>query len=111
MTDQKDSWKTFTDQIDVAGHRLMETVNGLISEGNVRTLRIRTGEGRSFLEIPLTAGAVAGGIVALTAPWLAAIAAIAGIAGNVRIEIVRDAPPPQDGANDVPPAPDAGDQT
>ena len=110
MTDQTDSWKTFTDQIDVAGHRLMETINGLVSEGNVRTLRIRTGEGRSFLEIPLTAGAVAGGIVVLTAPWLAAIAAIAGIAGNVNIEVVRDAVSPKDETKDVPPAPDTGDK-
>ena len=92
MTDSKqNSWQTFTDQLDIAGHRLTETVAGLVSESNVRTLRIRTGEGHPFLEIPLTAGAVAGGILVLTAPWLAAIAAIAGIANKVQIEIVRDA--------------------
>lgn len=91
MTDNKtNSWKTFTDQLDIAGHRLTDTVVGLVSESNVRTLRIRTGEGHPFLEIPLTAGAVAGGILVLTAPWLAAIAAIAGIANKVQIEIVRD---------------------
>jgi hypothetical protein len=95
MTDAKDSWKTLSEQVEIAGHRLIDTVNGLVSEGNVRTLRIRTGEGHTFLEIPLTAGAVAGGLVVLTAPWLAAIAAIAGIAGKVSVEVVRDAAGPE----------------
>ncbi|MEO6013680.1 MAG: DUF4342 domain-containing protein [Devosia sp.] len=110
MTDQNDSWKTFTDQIDIAGHRLIDTVTGLVGEGNVRTLRIRTGEGHTFLEIPLMAGAVAGGIVVLTAPWLAAIGAIAGIAGKVSIEVVRDAVSPEGTAasQDVPASRDAG---
>jgi predicted dinucleotide-binding enzyme len=99
MTDsEKDAWKTFTDQVEIAGHRLIDTVSGLVAEGNVRTLRIRTGEGHTFMEIPLTAGAVAGGIVVLTAPWLAAIGAIAGIASKVHLEVVRDATAPTDTA-------------
>ncbi len=99
MTEEKtDAWKTLTDQLDIAGHRLSETVSGLVKEGNVRTLRIRTDDGHTFMEIPLTAGAVAGGLVVLTAPWLAAIAAIAGVATKVHLEVVRDAIAP-DGAN------------
>jgi hypothetical protein len=107
---EKDAWKTFTDQVEIAGHQLIDTVSGLVAEGNVRTLRIRTGEGHTFMEIPLTAGAVAGGIVVLTAPWLAAIGAIAGIATKVHLEVVRDATPantaePTVAANPAPPPP------
>ncbi len=83
-------WKSFTDQVEIAGHKLTEAVTELAAEGNVRTLRIRTETGPAFLEIPLTAGAIAGGVVVLTAPWLAAIGAIAGIAAKVHIEVVRE---------------------
>lgn len=82
-------WKSFTDQAEIAGDKLIEAVTGLVSEGNVRTLRIRTEAGPVFMEIPLTAGAIAGGVVVLTAPWLAAIGAIAGVAAKVHLEIVR----------------------
>lgn len=83
-------WKSFSDQIEIAGHKLIEAVTGLVNEGNVRTLRIRTEAGPVFMEIPLTAGAITGGVVVLTAPWLAAIGAIAGLAAKVHIEIVRE---------------------
>lgn len=96
--DKTAPWKTLSDQMEIAGHHLIETVSGPISQGNVRTLRIKTGTGQVFLEIPRTAGAVAGGVVVLTAPWLAAIGAIAGVAGKVHLEIVRqDASAPVDG--------------
>jgi hypothetical protein len=41
----------------------------------------------------LTAGALAGGLVTLGAPWLAVLAALAGVVAKVRIEISRDGPP------------------
>ncbi|WP_193336962.1 DUF4342 domain-containing protein [Devosia beringensis] len=82
--------RRFTEDLDIAGHQLIETVRRLIAEGNVSRLRIRAEDGSVFLEIPLTAGAVAGGVIVLTAPWLAAIGAIAGLATKVRVEIVRD---------------------
>ena len=95
MTDQDhkendNQWKSFTDQLEIAGHKLIDVVTGLAAEGNVRTLRIRAETGPVFIEIPLTAGAIAGGVVVLTAPWLAAIGAIAGIAAKVHIEVVRE---------------------
>lgn len=82
--------RTFTEEIEIAGHQLLERVKELIAEGNVRTLRIKTGTGNVFLEIPLTAGAIAGGVVALATPWLAAIGAIAALATRVTVEIVRN---------------------
>jgi phage terminase large subunit-like protein len=94
----QDGKRSFSEEIEIAGHQLVERIKALMAEGNVRRLRIHTGDGGTMLEIPLTAGAIAGGVVALTAPWLAAIAALAGLATNVRIEIVRDDDKPDDAA-------------
>lgn len=90
--EQKNAWKTFTEEVEVAGHQLVNEVNRLIAEGNVRKLEIRSEKGDVFLSVPLTAGAVAGGVVAIAAPWLAAIGAIAGLVGKVKLEIVRQEP-------------------
>lgn len=90
MEETKNAWQTFTEEIEVAGHQLVDEVNRLIAEGNVRKLQLRSKDGDLVLNLPLTAGAVAGGVVVLAAPWLAIIAAIAGAFAKVRIEIVRE---------------------
>jgi Domain of unknown function (DUF4342) len=96
MTDEsKNAWQTFTEEVDVAGHHLVDEVNKLVAEGNISKLQLRTEKGDVFLAIPLTAGAVAGGVVAITAPWLAVIAAIAGLVAKVKLEIIRDVVPGQ----------------
>ena len=89
----KNAWKTFTEELDVAGHQLGTEVNRLLAEGNVRKLQVRTEKGDVVLSLPLTAGAVAGGVVVLAAPWLAIIAAVAGVAARVKIEVVREIDP------------------
>ena len=91
--DTKNAWKTFTEEIEVSGQHLLTEINRLIAEGNVRKLVVKTDDGQVFVTIPLTAGAVAGGLVALSAPWLAIIAAVAGLMVRVKIEIVRETPP------------------
>ena len=83
------AWKTFTEEIEVTGNQLVAEITKLIAEGNVRTVRVRSQNGDVQFEIPLTAGAVTGGIVALTAPWLVVLGALAGIVAKLRIEIVR----------------------
>jgi hypothetical protein len=104
MNDEaKSSWKTFTEEVEVAGQHLVDEVNRLLAEGNVRKLEIRSEQGDVYLSVPLTAGAVAGGVVALAAPWVAVIAAIAGLLGKVKLEIVRTEPP------GTPPTTDPGD--
>ena len=63
-------------------------------QGNVRKLVVKTEDGHVFLTLPLTAGAFAGGILTLGAPWLAILAAVAGLVANVKIEVTRDVAPP-----------------
>lgn len=91
--DQKDHWQSFTEEVEVAGQNLVEEVTRLIAEGNVRKLRIRSENDDIALEVPLTAGAVLGGVVVLGAPWLVLLGAIAGLLTKVRIEIVRKSDP------------------
>jgi hypothetical protein len=88
--EQKNPWKTFVEEIEVSGQHLLAEINRLIAEGNVRKLVVKTDDGHVFLTIPLTAGAVAGGILTVGAPWLAVLAAIAGVVAKVKLEIVRD---------------------
>lgn len=99
---KKNAWESFTEEVEVAGHQLVDEINRLIAEGNVRKLRILSKEGDVVLNIPLTAGAVAGGVFIIGAPWLAVIAAIAGVLASVKLEVVREEPPA-----DEPESPDA----
>lgn len=84
-----DGRKSFTEEIEVAAKDLIARIDALIKEGNVRLLRIRSERGDVFLELPLTVGAVTGGVVALAAPWLAVLGAVTGLVARVKIEIVR----------------------
>lgn len=81
--------KTFTEEIEVAGGKLVDRVKELVAEGQVRRLRLKGSDGVPMLDIPLNVGAIAGGAVALAAPWLALIAAFAALVGHATIEVVR----------------------
>jgi len=71
----------------VPGHRLIERIKELIADGNAKAVRVRTDDGKIFLEIPLTPAAITGG-VAVAAPWAAVLAAIAALVGRLRLEVV-----------------------
>ena len=80
----------WTEEIEIAASDLIATVKKLLAEGNVRRLIIKNAEDQSLLEIPLTAGVVIGGTLALLAPVLAALGALAALLSRVKIVIVRD---------------------
>ncbi|RLC39523.1 MAG: hypothetical protein DRH51_06990 [Candidatus Coatesbacteria bacterium] len=86
----KHSKKTWVEEIEVHIGELVDTVNKLIRECNVRRLIIKTTDGRFLLEIPLTAGIVTGSVIAVLAPALAALGAITAILTRVKIQIVRE---------------------
>lgn len=84
--------RTFSEEVEVAGNQLLEKVNELVQQGNVRRLIIRDQNDRALLEVPLTIGAVAGGALAIFAPPLAAIGALAALVARVKLEVVREEP-------------------
>jgi hypothetical protein len=73
------------DEFRVRGEDLLKKVKDLIREGNVRRIIIKDEHGKTYLEIPLTFGVV--GVV--LAPILAAIGALAAMAANFTIQIVK----------------------
>jgi hypothetical protein len=81
--------RTFTESFEVAGSELVERVKKLIAEGNVRRVIIRNEKGDSLVEIPLTAGVVVGGALAVVYPVLAALGALAALLANVKVEVIR----------------------
>jgi hypothetical protein len=73
------------EEMKVKGEDLLKKVKELIHEGNIRRIIIKNENGETYIEIPLTLGVV--GMV--IAPILAAVGAIAALASNFTIEIVK----------------------
>ena len=80
---------TRTEEVDIEGRDLVDTVRKLVQEGNVRRLIIKNPEGDILLEIPLTAGVAIGGALVVLTPVLAALGALAALLARVRLVIVR----------------------
>lgn len=74
-----------TNEFKVKGSELLKKVEELIKEGSIRRIIIKNDEGKTYIEIPLTIGVIG----AVIAPILAAVGAIAALAANFTIEVVR----------------------
>ena len=88
--DEREGKKTFVEQMEVAGSELVDRVKDLIGEGNARRVIIRDKDGRELLEAPLTFGVVAGGLITVAAPLLAAVGALAALVTRVKLEVIRE---------------------
>ena len=73
------------EEFKVNGEDLLAKVKEIIREGNARRLIIKEKDGKTIIEIPLTAGVV--GIV--IAPVLAAVGAIAALVTECTILVER----------------------
>lgn len=76
---------TTEESFSVSSEDLVQKVKELFHEGNVRRITIKSDEGKTLLDIPVTVGVI--GIVLV--PWLAAIGAIAALATNCTIVVQR----------------------
>jgi len=83
--------ENISEEFRIKGEELVEKVKQLIREGNVRRLIIKDADGKVYLEIPVTFGVIG----ALLAPMLAAVGAVAAMVADLKIEVVRDADPPE----------------
>ena len=93
-----------TEEFSVSGEKLISTIKELIRETNVRHIIIKNAQGETLVEIPLAVGMV--GVLLL--PVWAALGAIAALAADLRITVVRDegaTPPPPPAGATPPPAP------
>lgn len=78
--------KTTQEEFKVSGEDLLRKVKELINEGNVRRIIIKSKDGKSLAEFPLTIGIVG----AVLAPILAAIGAIAALVTECTIVVERE---------------------
>ena len=76
------------ERFTVSGSNLVENVQELIRQGNIRRVRL-IHKDRPLIDIPLSVGAPAAALVVLAAPLLAALAAIAALVKECTVEIEK----------------------
>lgn len=89
------------EEFKVLGKELVDKVQELIHEGNIRRIIIRDDHGHTFMEIPLTLAAI--GVV--VAPVLAAVGAIAAHFAHFTVVVERIHPPAAPETPATPPPP------
>lgn len=75
-----------TEEFKVDGEDLLKKVKEIIAEGNARKITVKSKEGKSIVELPLTIGVVG----AALAPLLAAVGAIAALVTECTIVVERE---------------------
>jgi Domain of unknown function (DUF4342) len=85
-----DPQPTRIQEFTIDGDQLLATVKELVHEGNVRRLTIKSEEGRTLLEVPLTIGVIGAALL----PVFAAIGALAALATRCTIVVEREAQTP-----------------
>lgn len=77
---------TRKEEFRVNGEDLLKQVKKLIREGNIRRVSIRSKEGKTLVEFPVTIGVIGAAI----APMLAAVGAIAALVTECTIIVERE---------------------
>ncbi len=77
---------TFKESFALKGEQVMNKINELVAEGNVRRIAIHDKSGKEIMSFPLTIGVVG----ALIAPLLAAVGAMAALIGDCSITVERE---------------------
>lgn len=86
---QAEARRTYVEEQQVRAGQLLNTVQNLLRESNVRRIRIKNKAGRVVLDIPVWIAAVAGATAVIAAPIITAIGVLGGLLANVRIEVER----------------------
>lgn len=83
--------KTVTEEIEGVGNQILERVQDLVRQGNVRRLIVKTADNKVIIDTTLTLGAVAGGVIGLTLGLpVMVVAALAATVARVKVEVVRE---------------------
>lgn len=80
MTEQKN-----TEEFVIDGEKLVAKIKELIKEGNVTRIIIKNKEDKILVEFPVTIGVVG----VLLAPMFAAVGAIAALATECKVVVIR----------------------
>ena len=85
------------EELKVQAKDLVEKIQNLIHEANVRRIIIKDEKGNTFLEVPVSIAAVG----AVATPLLAALGALAALVARFTIVIERAAEPEPPAGNDA----------
>ena len=77
--------KVKTEEFQVKGDEILQKIKELLREGTIRRIIIKTDEGRTLLDIPLTFGVLG----VLLAPQLAALGALAALVTQATIVVEK----------------------
>jgi hypothetical protein len=77
-----------TEKFTINGDKVVEKINQLIHEGNIRRVRI-IHEKKTVIEIPLSVGAPVAAVTIMIAPLLAAVGAFAALVTECTIEVEK----------------------
>jgi hypothetical protein len=94
-----------TQEFKVNGDVLVAEIKKLLHEGNVRRIIIKTEQGQTLIEVPLTVGVVGGVVGAVLLPVWAAIGAIAALAARLTLVIEKVEAAAKDEVEAAPDAP------
>jgi len=72
-------------EFKVKGEDLLRKIREIIEEGNVNRIIIKDHEGKVYIEIPVTLGVIG----AVILPVFAAVGALAALAADFTIEVIR----------------------
>ena len=84
MTTDKQN-RTRTEEIKLDGGKVLDKIKELIHQGNIRRIILKTEEGKTLIEIPLTVGLVGAALL----PILAAVGALAAVVTRMVILVEK----------------------
>ncbi len=82
--------RTWVEEAEVAGSHLVDRVKELVQDSSTKRVVIKTQDSKELMSVPLTFGVVAGGVLTLGAPLLAALGAAAALVSKVKLEVIRE---------------------
>jgi hypothetical protein len=86
-TSQED--KVRVEEFKISGNELVTKVKDLIHQGNIRRIILKTEEGNTLIEIPLTVGVVGGVVSAALFPIVAALGVIGALVTHLTVVIEK----------------------
>ena len=89
VTDTATEDSVRVEEFKISGNELVEKVKEFIHEGNIRRIIIKTQEGNTLVEIPLTIGVVGGVVSAALFPVVAALGAIGALVAHLTLVIEK----------------------
>jgi hypothetical protein len=77
------------EEFKINGNDLVDKVRQLLHEGNIRRIIVKTEDGHTLVEIPLTIGVVGGVVATALFPLVAALGAIGALVARLTLVIER----------------------